>query len=87
MRKNKINGQLSFEDLLERKELNSSFDSLILPAEQYAKKNGSLHIGTAMRVFRISAIRAENIVHELIRKGVLRENCQVHKKKSNKNDS
>ena len=95
MKRNKITGQLSFDDFLKQEELNSSFDNLLLPAEQYARKNGSLHIGTTMRVhigttmrvFRISAIRAENIVHELIRKGVLRENCQVHKKKSNKNDS
>ena len=87
MKRNKITGQLSFDDFLKQEELNSSFDNLLLPAEQYARKNGSLHIGTTMRVFRISAIRADNIVHELIRKGVLRENCQVHKKKSNKNDS
>ena len=81
MKRNKITGQLSFDDFLKQEELNSSFDNLLLPAEQYARKNGSLHIGTTMRVFRISAIRAENM------KGVLRENCQVHKKKSNKNDS
>lgn len=87
MKKSKIIGQLSFEDLLKKEELNSSFDSLLLPAEHYAIKNGSLHIGTAMRVFRISAIRAQNIVDELIKKGVLKENCQVYREKKNKNDS
>ena len=59
MKRNKITGQLSFDDFLKQEELNSSFDNLLLPAEQYARKNGSLHIGTTMRVFRISAIRAK----------------------------
>lgn len=86
MKRNKITGQLSFDDFLKREELNSSFDNLLLPAEQYAIKNGSLHIGTAIRVFRISAVRAQNIVKELIKKGVLKENCQVYKEKK-KNDS
>lgn len=87
MKENKITGQLSFEDLLKQEELNSSFDSLLMPAEQYAKKNGSLHIGTAMRVFHISAVRSQNIIHELIKRGVINENCQVYKEKRNKNDS
>ena len=87
MKGNKITGQLSFVDLLKKEELNSSFDSLLLPAEQYAKKNGSLHIGTAMRIFHISAVRAQNIIQELIKKGVINENCQVYKEKKNKNNS
>ena len=64
MKRNKITGQLSFDDFLKQEELNSSFDNLLLPAEQYARNNGSLHIGTAMRVFHISAVRAQNIVNE-----------------------
>lgn len=86
MKRNKISGQLSFEDLLKKEELNSFFDSLILPAEQYAMKNGSLHIGTAMRVFHISAVRAQNIVNELIKKGVLKENGQVYREKKKRID-
>lgn len=81
MKRNKITGQLSFDDFLKQEELNSSFDNLLLPAEQYARKNGSLHIGTTMRVFRISAIRAQKIVNELIKNGVLKENFQVYKEK------
>ena len=81
MKRNKITGQLSFDDFLKQEELNSSFDNLLLPAEQYARKNGSLHIGTTMRVFRISAIRAQKIVNELIKNGVLKENFQVSKEK------
>lgn len=84
MKRNKITGQLSFDDFLKQEELNSSFDNLLLPAEQYARKNGSLHIGTAMRVFHISAVRAQNIVNELTKKGVLKDNGQVYREKKKK---
>ncbi|MCC2255684.1 hypothetical protein LKD70_14915 [Ruminococcus sp. CLA-AA-H200] len=74
--KRQIEGQLSLQmDALEpaKKELTFSdeLNSLYNSAAEYAVKNGSMRVGTAMRVFKISSAKAQKLVARLKENGIV----------------
>ena len=53
-------------------------------AVQYAEEHGVLRIGTAMRLFRISAVQAQTIIAKLKANGMIDNNCRFLRKKVQK---
>lgn len=53
-------------------------------ALQYAEEHGVLRIGTAMRLFRISAVQAQTIIAKLKANGMIDNNCRFLRKKVQK---
>ena len=66
-----------------RKKERSSFqvETYYSQAVQYAEEHGVLRIGTAMRLFRISAVQAQTIIAKLKENGIMDNNCRFLRKK------
>lgn len=51
-------------------------------ALQYAEEHGVLRVGTAMRLFRISAVQAQTIIAKLKENGIIDNNYRFLRKKA-----
>ena len=66
-----------------RKKERSSFqvETYYSQAVQYAEEHGVLRIGTAMRLFHLSAVQAQTIIAKLKENGIMDNNCRFLRKK------
>lgn len=73
-----IEGQLDlFSDIVPE----VSERDLYSAACKEAEERGALHIGTAMRLFRIPAVKAQELLQEMQERGVLDSRCRFEEKK------
>ena len=73
-----IEGQLDlFSDIVPE----DSERDLYGAACKEAEERGALHIGTVMRLFRIPATKAQELLHEMQERGVLDSRCRFEEKK------
>lgn len=77
-----IEGQLDLFSMPDIEAVNSvSRKDLYDAACKEAEERGVLHIGTAMRLFRIPSVKAQELLQEMQERGVLDKSCRFEKRK------